>query len=47
MGSLYMGTLRPKYLLYGYMEPLGLQGETCALSRFSEHRAALRANVGA
>ena len=47
-GSLYMGTLRPKYLLYGYMEPFGLQGETCTLSRFSEHRAALRANdVGA
>ena len=21
-----MGTLRPKYLLYGYMEPLGLKG---------------------
>ena len=24
-----MGTLRPKYLLYGYMEPLGIVGILC------------------
>ena len=46
-----MGTLRPKYLLYGYMEPLGIRDQDRHETRYRQLPATARAprsfkNVG-